>query len=297
MSGTTVTGEVRTIYNEDLGQVAMLVFRSDANPQILLAETLQAVKGPVGNITYFSAQIPKLCSKPLQVDFIYAPRGITDAMRGNHFNPSEFLDAEYLTTDSCTPKPSPSPTCDIASSQYEECPPVDVCPNLEGLQSEVPDGYYLDEEGQCVHKCDEEGSWVAQEPTYEYGEWGECGENLEASTGNHNPPPSCSRSRTVTVVVYEVNSCTQERREKSRESRQESEPCECPPPPTPDYCYYNISGSPVFKFSFCTVTGGEWGNWNGQQNHCRYEFPGISSVFAQLTPGQSESGCLSKHDD
>lgn len=301
ISGNTVTGEIRSLYNEDLGQVGMIVFRSDTNPQIFLGEDLQFVSGPVGKVTTFEVVIPDLCGKPLQVDFFLAPRGITGAHRANQFHPSEFIDAEHLVTEGCSPKPEPSPsptpppTCDnLSSSIYEECPPEDVCTNLEGLQEEVPEGYYLSEGGECLEECEEE--WLEQEPEVTYGEWSECTPVLQSSTGNHNPPPSCSRSRTVITVVNEVNSCTQERREKSRQEGSESEPCECPAPPEPDYCYYNISGSPGFKFAFCLSTGGDWGNWNGQQNHCRYDFPGISSSFAQLTPGQSGNGCLSKHD-
>jgi hypothetical protein len=33
---------------------------------------------------------------------------------------------------------------------YEQKPPVDVCPNMEGDQEVVPDGYHTDEQGNCV---------------------------------------------------------------------------------------------------------------------------------------------------
>ncbi len=38
----------------------------------------------------------------------------------------------------------------VAFNAPVQTPPVDVCPNLEGLQPEVPQGYILDNQGQCV---------------------------------------------------------------------------------------------------------------------------------------------------
>ena len=38
-------------------------------------------------------------------------------------------------------------TCDIAPP-----PPTDVCPNLDGVQEEVPEGMVIDEEGNCVEE-------------------------------------------------------------------------------------------------------------------------------------------------
>jgi LPXTG-motif cell wall-anchored protein len=34
--------------------------------------------------------------------------------------------------------------------------PVDVCPNIDGMQTTVPEGYYIDDDGDCVEPEDEE---------------------------------------------------------------------------------------------------------------------------------------------
>jgi len=144
------------------------------------------------------------------------------------------------------PRKIPPPECrvvpieipDGASTVPSELPACDLCDNIEGYQRTIP----LDESQQpFIRVFDEETgqflctkrsacaepTWVSGEPIVTDGEWGECSTNVTASWWGH-PPPSCSRTRIVTTVVNETNSCTQETREKSRDTRVESEACECP---------------------------------------------------------------------
>ena len=139
-------------------------------------------------------------------------------------------------------------------------------------------------------ECQCEETWVEeQEPEVVVGEWGECvlGE----------------RSRTVTSIWYEVNSCTEERRESRRTEETETEECA-----VPGLCYYKISGVPeVIKEFICEQPqgfpffggGGHWINFTGSKldNHCEIQVPGISQNNFNLTPGQSDPNCLRKQDD
>ncbi|HUW10985.1 MAG TPA: hypothetical protein VM537_14740 [Anaerolineae bacterium] len=75
--------------------------------------------------------------------------------------------------------------------------------------------------------CEEE--WVEQKPVIEnVGKWSECRPGTLNFT-NTIPPvyTECEgvMSRNYDKVVYEVNSCTQETREKTRRSRTEESPC------------------------------------------------------------------------
>lgn len=67
----------------------------------------------------------------------------------------------------------------------------------------------------------------------------------------------------------------------------------CPPP---NFCFYEVSG--FFKALDCLQEGGQWENWDNEfhNNHCRVPFPGTTDRDFQLTPGQSDNGCKSKHD-
>lgn len=217
------------------------------------------------------------------------------------------------------PKNPPGPSCQVvpvedgeeepevaSSAETEPLPVCDLCDNIEGYQDTIP----LDESGQpyirvfddetglflCSARqgCGEGTTWEEQQPEVSYGEWGACTPGLEASTGGGGS--SCSRSRLVTVIVYEVNTCTKERREKSRETRSESESCECPA------CYYTVSGN-IFTRAFrCEAppflggAGGDWGNWFNQPNHCKVPYDGVSRSDFNLVPGQSVPGCLTKND-
>jgi len=82
--------------------------------------------------------------------------------------------------------------------------------------------------GQC-----QECPWVTQKPEITYGEWSACSQDKSA--------PQCHRSRSVTTRIYEVNSCTEERRLVSEETHTETEPCACPTP-TPPPC--EVDGEP-----------------------------------------------------
>ena len=209
----------------------------------------------------------------------------------NGGNPSYLFGAENLDVGGCkkpknpkgptcqiVPVPSPSPEVDV-SGERTELPPCDLCDNIEGDQQEIPvdettglpytrvfdeeTGQFLctktstgcvdEETGDPIPCCEE--TWVEQEPIVVYGEFGACTPNVNGSSGVHDP--SCSRSRTVTVVVNEVNSCTQESREKSREQRTDSEPCQCPCTATTSYWKMN-QGNDNARENACENRGGEW---------------------------------------
>jgi hypothetical protein len=75
--------------------------------------------------------------------------------------------------------------------------------------------------------CVEE--WIEErgEPETITGEWGAC-ERILTETGFGEATVSpCRRSRTVTLIRYEISSCTKSRREKSRTVTTETTPCEC----------------------------------------------------------------------
>jgi len=84
-----------------------------------------------------------------------------------------------------------------------------------------------------------------------------------------------------------------------------SEPNPCPTPspsPTPEpedprLCFYNVAGPSFLKPALCAIAGGNGANWNDDENHCEVPFPGVVHILFNLTPGQSETGCLRKQDD
>lgn len=70
----------------------------------------------------------------------------------------------------------------------------------------------------CVEK------WTVDEkPEVNYGKWSEC-----AIDQGESITQTCSKSRTVTTIYYETNSCTQERRVARKSETTEKEACECP---------------------------------------------------------------------
>lgn len=233
----------------------------------------------------------------------------TEENQQNGGSPYLLFGFAFLDVPGCAaprrPRPSPSPGCeilplpeegDLSTSGESTLPFCDLCDNIEGNQQEVPEGLvrsFDEESGAFI--CTEpncEGEWIEQEPILILGEFGECAPVL--TTSSEPPPsPSCSHSRLVTVVVNEVNSCTQEVREESRETRTDTQSCECPAI-EPDTCFYNISGRN--KEEKCEEEGGSGANWNDDANHCEIPFPGISEDGFNLTDGQSGPGCLNKND-
>jgi hypothetical protein len=59
-------------------------------------------------------------------------------------------------------------------------PPTDVCPNIEGNQSEVPEGYFIDNEGDCV-AIPEEPDAHSTYTDWVDGKWG-CGDTTVEQT-------------------------------------------------------------------------------------------------------------------
>lgn len=75
-------------------------------------------------------------------------------------------------------------------------------------------------------------------------------------------------------------------------------PADCPP--DPGVCYYTpdcrvgpTGACPEYmKRYMCNEQGGEWANWNGQNNQCKTSLPGIYLSNFRLVPGQSHKDCL-----
>ena len=129
----------------------------------------------------------------------------------------------------------------------------------------------------------------------------------EEFTETRRETSECSlgvKTTTVYGTKYETNSCSQETREwESGEQVIDTFEEDCP---VDGLCYYKVSGnSEVVKeficehtFSLQSFNFGTWLNFDGSKldNHCQYPVPGIVNRIFQLTPGQSDPGCLNKND-
>jgi hypothetical protein len=124
------------------------------------------VSGPKGKVTEIEACFRQqtTCNKPIQADLVLADE-LTPALKANVIHPSKFLDYADLQSADCQKK---EPKCDEGEILTEEgrcytpsCETdqslCDVCPNLEGNQPVVPEGYRFDEEeNACVQlTCNE----------------------------------------------------------------------------------------------------------------------------------------------
>ncbi len=67
-----------------------------------------------------------------------------------------------------------------------------------------------------------------------------------------------------------------------------------PPPPEHGHCYYNVPGHDGKRE--CQAQPG-FISWNEHNHLCELAFPGVAQDGFNLNPGQSDPGCLSKHDD
>lgn len=70
----------------------------------------------------------------------------------HHFTDCKKPDARYqrMDRDDCREKPHPTPT-----PRYTPTPtptPTDVCPNIDGIQTKLPDGYIFNQDHLCVPK-------------------------------------------------------------------------------------------------------------------------------------------------
>lgn len=156
--------------------------------------------------------------------------------------------------------------------------PIDVCPNLEGDQAEVPQGYEI-VDGQCVLKCEPE--WTEGDPErIGATEWSEC------------DPDRLSRSRTVTYHVVSTNQCNDDTQVRDFEEV-ETEDCELPPEPEHGQCLYEVAGKKDEKAGKCTDAGGVFSEHDGS-DHCVFDFPGISHKDFNLNGGLSDKDCLKK---
>jgi len=188
---------------------------------------------------------------------------------------------------------------------------VDVCPNLDGVQESVPEGYYLDQEtGLCVRTpppppedmcLNLEGIQETVPEGYYRDEEGNC-------FPVPPPPPTdlCPNIEGVQETVpdgyylAEDGNCY---------------PIVPPPPPDPGLCYYRVScGGQQDTKSSCddrdqqliceAAIGGDpaargvWTNFESGalHNHCRFTVPGLVNRDFQLNPGQSDAACLNKKD-
>lgn len=140
--GNTLTVTIaHNPYGEEVGPFILLLFNNSSEPQQFLAATLPL------RVDGFGAQTWTLDISPFCGSFqwdLYAGSELTDNMKNNRLSGGYLVDHDVFEKTCSTPNVRPSPP-----------PPNDVCPNLEGVQSEVPDGYHLNNDGLCVpNTCD-----------------------------------------------------------------------------------------------------------------------------------------------
>ena len=219
--------------------------------------------------------------------------------------PQEPVWEDQIRRGACEPEVLPWPTEVTANRVAPAC-------HLVGSQDIVVDWLCREDGKRTLNLCKNVPcpcveEWIAEEPIETPGEWGDCGE-LDARDG-------CERERTVHVVLYEVNSCTEERRIKREGDRTEREACDCP---VVGLCYYRVScgeQSPIAtstrectdqaQQSICEAAvglagdNGIWRNFGDAQllNHCQFNLLGYSDNDFQLNPGQSHQDCVNKNDD
>lgn len=138
-------------------------------------------------------------------------------------------------------------------------------------------------EEDCPEVC--QPTWVERPPVITEGEWGQCAVR-EGECGED----AGEQSRTITTIINEQNSCTEEIREKSRREEIETRPCDGPE--CPGACYYNVSDSDGKEM--CMALPG-FVSWNEKNHLCALTPPGHCSADFNLNPGQSGDFDCYKH--
>jgi len=236
-------------------------------------------------------EAPLACGVLNQCDNVFNIR-VVSKKPAHH---SKTLNAKIIMGDPCpTPvgctKPKEKPQCEFGPAIYNagnctyscpgcvmpekpECPYGDaivdgcgwVCPEcVLSTPPECPFGPAIPDRESCKWDCPEcVVEWLEQDPIRENeSEYDVC-VPIVAATHIPDEPPTVDclgqKSRTVDIVVYEVNSCTQETREKSRETITETTECitQCEQP----LCHTQNA-------QYCMWHNGEWKNC---KNH-RYIF-------------------------
>jgi len=264
LEGNTLTWHAKNPTGSAIGPFWLIVF-NHYEQQFFLAASGPFILEPGGGD--FEVQFQG-CGIRIQADAYLSPT-LTEAMKGNQFAGGYLLDADWLAVDPCSPRK----------------PPVDVCPNLEGVQKQMPEGFTLNEQGDCVRNaCDLVASSVASEP---------CPSPSPTPTPSPSPSPEPTPSPSPSPEPSPSPSPTPS------------------PEPTPDpqilkFCYYEVAGNDNPKHGStkgerCEGEGGTWGAWysnnGGDHEQCRIPFPGKAKNGFNLNPGQSADGCLSKHDN
>jgi len=318
--GQSVNGTVFNPTGEKIGPFFILVFNSNQEPQHLLG-----YGGPFfvdsNQTKTFNVKFEG-CGYWLQVDF-YLSDSISPEMTNNQLHGNNMLDSEGLSSPGCSTETRKDVCENLRGLQtvvpqgyhadgtycYQDEEPTDVCPNIEGLQLVLPEGLIFDEIGNCVTPpVDFCPNIVGNQEVVPEGlildESGNCVEppfdacpNLEGNqpivppglvvdeAGNCLPPgppsdscpniPGLQASVPEGLVIDEFGNCVAAE---------------------PDTCFYNITGNPAFKATKCNALSGLGANWNGTENHCEIPFPGVAIDGFNLTPGQSDTGCLRKQD-
>ncbi len=142
----------------------------------------------------------------------------------------------------------------VTYGEWGECAPIVGASSVKSRSAEVPQCQrsrtkttVINEVNSCTEKTREKSRVVTTEsepcdcpcvsqqieqpPVRENeGEWGECSKRLSASTNNNPPPPQYTecpgiKGRTVEIVIYQIDSCTQVKTEKSRVTITETAEC------------------------------------------------------------------------
>jgi hypothetical protein len=105
-----------------------------------------------------------------------------------------------------TATPTPTPTSTPTPTVTPTPTPVDVCPNIQGVQTNVPEGYHLNSDHQCVPnivECDDDCVTPTPTPTEEVTPTPtvtptpESNNNGGSSGGGSASAPTCSDGSTT----------------------------------------------------------------------------------------------------
>lgn len=174
----------------------------------------------------------------------------------------------------------PAPECPFGKAIPDmkacgwDCPPC-VLPSPPQCEFGPP----VPDREACDWTCPEcQPEWIAQEPVRENEtEYGLCVEGEPTSfLATRTDPPTIDcpghKSRTVDIVIYEMNSCTQETREKSRFNVEEQKPCtaQC----EQAFCHTENYKWSSGKWQCQNVPPGTPGHWPGHFNWPHGDFFG-----------------------
>ena len=248
LNGNTVVWHATDKTGNGFGPFFILLFNFETSPQTFLG-----AGGPywlsAGETGDFTASFEG-CGIVIQTD-AYLTSEVTEEIKHLKISGGYLLDAGWLSSGACAPKKNePPPT------------QVDLCPNIEGIQTSLQEGYTI-VEGRCVPELLEPTPSPSPTPS-------PTPEPTPSPTPSPEPTPSPSPTPTPS-------------------------PSPTPTPISHGACIYEIAGKKSQKQSKCEVASGIFDNHDGS-DHCVFPFPGVALDGFNLAPGLSDPDCLRKQD-